>query len=64
MRYEIDTLQYGEYKDTYKHENMESLLGDLSNLKELRTVKITEIRENGKPISKIKMKIISSLALK
>lgn len=65
MRYEIDTIQYGEHRDTYRHESMESLLNDLCNIYEVRaSTEIIEIRERGKPISKTRMKVLRALALR
>ena len=64
MRYEIDTLQYREHRDTYKHNDLESLLNDLANIETLKSVEIIEIRENGKAISGTKAKVLRSLALK
>lgn len=65
MRYEIDTIQYGEFKDTSQHENMEGLLHDLRNIHKVRaSTQIIEIRDQGKPISRTRTKVLQALALR
>lgn len=65
MKYEIDTIQYSEIKDTYKHQSMGDLLRDLWNIHAVgRSTQIVEIRENGKPMSKTKIKVLKALAIR
>lgn len=63
MTYELDTIQYGEFKDTHKHKTLKSLLSDIYNIHEcFQSYQITEIRKKGKPISKTRMRIFQSIA--
>jgi len=64
MKYKVDTLQYGYYRDTYKHDTQEELEADLLNCAMLSSIRILEIWEDGEPMDRTRKRVLLSIARK
>ena len=45
--YEIDTIGYGEFKDTTFHYSLPDVLSQLESIQDMTVYEITEVRKNG-----------------
>ena len=64
MKYQIDTLQYGYYRDTFTHETKKDLESDLLNCAMLSSIQIVEIYEDGEPMDRTRKRVLLSIARK
>jgi len=62
MKYKLFTLQYGEFADVYEHKDLDALLHDLANISLMSTIEVIDIHENGKSLSRTRIKVLRSLA--
>ena len=60
--YAIKTLQYGEFEEVVKHNDIDALKHDLCNMVKMRSFEIIEIYEKGIPMSEVRKKILFSQA--
>lgn len=63
-KYVLKTIQYGEYEDTAEHDTLKDLEMDLFNCAMLTSVQIVEILENGKPMNRIRKRVLLNIARK